>query len=117
MIAIGVATVAGFGGVSGAAAKPRPVLKIAPAKPAAKTPITVSFKAPRLRQSKMYYGARLSVDSAYSPVPCISDFPVVAGARTMVCVATHLEWNPRRGTLEFAYQQAGLFGVAEYVLP
>lgn len=78
MIAIGVAAVAGFGGVSGAAAKSRPVLKIAPAKPAAKKPITVSFKASRLRQSKMYYGARLSVDSAYSPVPCISDFPVVA---------------------------------------
>ena len=78
MIAIGVAAVAGFGGVSGAAAKPRPVLKVAPAKPAAKTPITVSFKAPRLRESRMYYGARLSVGSTYSPVPCISDFPVVA---------------------------------------
>jgi len=97
MIAAGVLAVAGFGGVSGAAAKPRAVLKVAPTKPAAKTPITVSFKAARLRQSKMYYGARLSVDSSYSPVPCISDFPVVAlrAARGGRFTAT---LNPRSAT-------------------
>jgi len=32
MIAIGVMAIAGFGSVSGAAAKPRPVLKVTPAK-------------------------------------------------------------------------------------
>ena len=97
MIAAGVVAVAGFGGVAGAAAKPRPFLKVAPAKPAAKTPITVSFKAPKLRESKMYYGARLSVDSSYSPVPCISDFPVVAlrAARGGRFTAT---LNPRSAT-------------------
>jgi hypothetical protein len=78
MIAIGVAAVAGFGGVSGAAAKPRSVLKFAPAKPAARTPIRVSLKAPNLERSRGYYGAELSVDSAYSPVSCISDSPIVA---------------------------------------
>ncbi len=78
MIAIGAVAVAGFGGVSGAAAKPRPVLKFAPAKPAAKAPIRVSLKAPNLERSRGYYGVQLSVDSAYSPVSCISDSPIVA---------------------------------------
>ena len=78
MIAVGVAAVAGFGGVSGAAAKPRLVLKVAPAKPAATTPITVSLKAPKLRGSKMYYGVALSVDPGYLRETCSSGLPVVA---------------------------------------
>jgi len=77
MVAVGVVAVAGFGSVS-EAAKPRSVLRFAPAKPAAKTPIRVSLKAPNLERSRGYYGARLSVDSAYSPVSCISDSPIVA---------------------------------------
>jgi len=78
MVAIGVVAVAGFGSVPGAAAKARPVLNVAPARPAAKTPIRVSLKAPNLERSRGYYGAALSVDSAYSPVSCISDSPIVA---------------------------------------
>ena len=82
MIAIGVVAIAGFGSVSGAAAKPKPALKVAPAKPGVRTPITLSFQvpklAPKLRESKMYYGALLTVGTNYTPDPCISDFPVVA---------------------------------------
>ena len=84
IIAVGVTAIAGFGSVSGAAAKPNSALKVSPAKPGVKTPITLSFRvpklAPKLRESKMYYGALLRVDSnsAYAPDPCITDFPVVA---------------------------------------
>jgi hypothetical protein len=58
-----------------------------------------------------------NLDTGVSTILPFTDFPVVAGARAISCVASHFEWNARRGTLEFAYQQAGLFGVAEYVLP
>ena len=93
-IAIGVVAVAGFGSVSGAAAKPRPVLNVAPARPTVKAPITVLFKAPKIKRSRVYYGALLSVGSTYSPVPCTSDFPVVAlrAARGRMFTAT---LNPR----------------------
>jgi hypothetical protein len=66
MIAIGVVAIAGLGIVPGASAKPRAVLKVAPARPTATTPITVSFKAlklaPKLKESGMYYGAELTID-------------------------------------------------------
>lgn len=48
VIAIGVVAVAGLGAVPGAPAKkPKVAVKIAPATPTLKTPITVSFKAPK----------------------------------------------------------------------
>ncbi len=63
MVAIGVVAVAGLGGASGAAAKPRPVLKVAPAKPSVKTPITVSLKAPKIKSRRAYYGAVLTIET------------------------------------------------------
>ncbi len=98
IIAIGVTAIAGFGSVSGAAAKPQPVLEVVPVKPGVRTSITLSFRAPelapKLRESKIYYGALLTVGSVSTPVPCIRDFPVVAfrAARGGTFTAT---LNPR----------------------
>lgn len=64
MIAIGVVAIAGFGSVSGAAAKPKSALKVAPAKPGVKTPITVAFKGPKLKPGRPYYGAVLTIESS-----------------------------------------------------
>ena len=96
MIAIGVLAVAGFGSVPGAAAKPRPVLKVAPARPTATTAITVSFKAPKITRSRVHYVAILTVGSTYSPVACISDFPHVALRATRGGTFT-AKLNPRIG--------------------
>ncbi len=63
MIAIGVMAVAGFGSVSGAAAKPRAVLKITPGKPAVTASITVSFKAPKVKPPRVYYGVEMHIAS------------------------------------------------------
>lgn len=61
MVAIGVVAIAGFGSVSGAAAKSRPVLEVAPAKPSVTAAITVSFKAPKVKPPREYYGAELLI--------------------------------------------------------
>lgn len=66
MIAIGVVAIAAFGSVSGAAAKPKPALKVAPAKPGVKTPITVVFKAPKIKRSRVYYGLDLAIGDGVS---------------------------------------------------
>lgn len=55
MIAIGVAAVAGLGVVPGAPAKkPKVAVKVAPSAPTLKTPITVSFKAPKVPRGTMW---------------------------------------------------------------
>lgn len=77
MIAIGVAALAAFVSVSGAAAKPRPVLKVAPAKPTVTTPITVSFRAPKLKRSRVYYGADMQIGNLSGP-ECGGTVPPVA---------------------------------------
>ena len=65
MIATGVVAVAGLGSASGAAAtpkaKPKPSLKVAPAKPGVTSSITIVFKGPKLRKRGAYYGADLSI--------------------------------------------------------
>jgi len=81
MIAIIVVVVAGFGSVSGAAAKPRPVLKITPAKPTIKTSITVSLKAPKLKKRGVHYGAAMVIGNLSGPT-CSGIVPPVALHRT-----------------------------------
>jgi len=95
MIVISVVAVAGLGSVTGAAAKPRPVLKFAPAKPTVKTPITVSFKAPKIKRSRVYYGTVLRIGSVSGP-ECSGLFPRVAlrAARGGTFTAT---LKPRNG--------------------
>jgi hypothetical protein len=63
MVMIGVVTVAALGSVSGAAAKPRPVLKVTPGKPAVTASITVSFKAPKVKPPRVYYGVEMHIAS------------------------------------------------------
>jgi len=77
MIAISVVVVSGFGSVSGAAAKPKPVLRVAPAKPTVKTPITVSLKAPRLKRPGVHYGAALMIGNLSGPT-CTGNLGPVA---------------------------------------
>ena len=95
MIVISVVAVAGLGSVTGAAAKPRPVLKFVPAKPTVKTPITVSFKAPKIKRSRVYYGTVLRIGSVSGP-ECSGLFPRVAlrAARGGTFTAT---LKPRNG--------------------
>lgn len=70
MIAMGVMAVAGLGCVSGAAAKAKQhaVLKVAPAKPTLKTPITVSFKAPRAPKGDVIW--TVTFESPARPLAC-----------------------------------------------
>lgn len=78
IIATGVVTVAGVAGVSGAVAKPKPKpsLKVAPAMPGVKTPITVVLKGRNLRPGRAqdgavpYFGAVLHIDSNSSDGRC-----------------------------------------------
>jgi hypothetical protein len=95
MIALAVVAVAGFGSVSGADAKPRPVLKFAPARPTVTTPITVSFKAPKIKRSGVYYGTVLRIGSVSGP-ECSGLYPRVAlrNARGGTFTAT---LKPRNG--------------------
>ena len=67
IIAIGVMAIAGFGSVSGAAAKPKSALKVAPAKPGVKTPIAVSFKAPKMKRPRGYYAVDLTIGDGTGP--------------------------------------------------
>ena len=61
MVALAVMAVAGFGSVSGASAKPRAVLKVTPGKPAVTASITVSFKAPKVKPPRVYYGVQMHI--------------------------------------------------------
>jgi len=73
MIAIGLVAVAGLGSVSGAAAKSRPPLKVAPARPSVTAAITVSFKAPKVKPPREYYGAELLIGD-YPGTGCSGTF-------------------------------------------
>jgi hypothetical protein len=78
IIATGVVMVAGLGSVSGAVAKPKPKpsLKVAPAKPGVKTPLTVVLGGRKLSPGRPedgevpYFGAVLYIDSNSSDGRC-----------------------------------------------
>ena len=78
IIATGVVMVAAAGSVPGALAqpKPKPSLKVAPAKPGVKTAITVVFRGRKLRPGRPYdgavpyFGAVLHIDSNNSDGRC-----------------------------------------------
>jgi len=64
MVMIGVVTIAALGSVSGAAAKPRPGLKVTPGKPTVTASITVSFKARKVKPPRVYYGVEMHIASS-----------------------------------------------------
>lgn len=110
IIAIGVVAIAGFGSVSGAAAKPKAFLKVAPAKPGVTTPITVVFKGPRLRRRGMYYGADMSIADAFGRDDCKGYAPRLAlrRARGGVFTGTLKPRNARSGARRWCNGMATL---------